>query len=70
MLSTAAYHGRFFWEGPAARSDQQKWANASGHHQQDCSSLFSGIISISNFIVYPVGQTRAGWKDAGAEFRK
>ena len=65
-IVTAAYRGRFFWEGPAACSDQQ-----NGPTLQDIIEHTSVPLQwdrqASNYVVYPVGQARAGWKDAGAD---
>jgi len=63
-IATAAYRGRFFWEGPAARSDQQ-----NGPILQDIITKTAVPLQWdslgSNYIVYPVGQAKAEWKDAG-----
>ena len=59
-IVTAAYLGRFFWEGPAARSDQQ-----NGPTLQDIIGATAVPLQWealnSNYIVYPVG--KAGWSD-------
>ena len=59
-IVTAAYLGRFFWEGPAARSDQQ-----NGPTLQDIIGATAVPLQWealnSNYIVYPVG--KAGWND-------
>lgn len=65
-ISTAAYHGRFFWEGPAARSDQRNGPTLRDIVNKTVVPLQWDNFD-SNFIVYPVGETRAGWKDAGAD---
>lgn len=65
-IVTAPYSSRFFWEGPAARSDQH-----SGPTLQDI--IAKTVVPLqwdslgSNYIVYPVGQADARWKDAGAD---
>ena len=59
-IVTTAYLGRFFWEGPAARSDQQ-----NGPTLQDIIGATAVPLQWealnSNYIVYPVG--KAGWND-------
>lgn len=61
-ILTAPYQGRFFWEGPAALSDQQK-----GPTLQDIVNTTAVPLQwdslASNYIVYPVGRAAAGWKD-------
>jgi hypothetical protein len=57
-IATAAYRGRFFWEGPAARSDEQ-----NGPTLQD----IIGDSLDADYIVYPVGKASAEWKGAGAD---
>jgi hypothetical protein len=65
-ISTAAYHGRFFWEGPAARSDQRNGPTLQDIINKTAVPLQWDSLG-SNYVVYPVGQARAGWKDAGAD---
>ena len=65
-IATAAYLGRFYWEGPAARTDQQ-----NGPTLQDIISKTAVPLQwdslASNYVVYPVGQLRASWTDTGAD---
>ena len=62
-IVTGAYRGRFFWEGPAARSDQQNGPTLQDIIRNTAVPLqWDGLAS--NYIVYPVGEVRAGWKDA------
>ena len=65
-ISTAAYHGRFFWEGPAARSDQRNGPTLQDIINKTAVPLQWDNLD-SNFIVYPVGETRVGRKDVGAD---
>jgi hypothetical protein len=64
-IVTAAYHGRFFWEGPAACSDQR-----NGPTLQDIVDRTEVPLQwdslASNYMVYPVGQAGTNWMDAGA----
>jgi hypothetical protein len=65
-IVTAAYLGRFFWEGPAARSDQQNGPTLQDIIKHTAVPLQWDALN-SNYIVYPVGLAKAGWKDAGAD---
>jgi hypothetical protein len=64
-IATAAYRGRFFWDGPAARSDQQNGPTLQDIIKHTVVPLQWDALN-SNYIVYPVGQAQAGWKDAWA----
>ena len=65
-IFTAPYHGRFFWEGPAARSDQQNGPTLQEIIGNTAVPLQWDRLA-SNYVVYPVGQARARWKDAGTD---
>jgi hypothetical protein len=65
-IVTAAYRGRFFWEGPAARSDQQNGPTLQDIIKRTGVPLQWDSLG-SNYIVYPIGNANAGWKDAGAD---
>src|SRR5947209_285910 len=65
-IDTAVYHGRFFWEGPAARSDQQNGPTLQDIIRHTAVRLQWDTVN-SNYVVYPVGQAKAGWKDARAD---
>jgi hypothetical protein len=65
-IVTAAYRGRFFWDGPAARSDQQHGPTLSDIIKHTVVPLQWDALN-SNYIVYPVGQAKAGWKDGGVD---
>src|ERR1019366_7480024 len=65
-IVTAAYRGRFFWEGPAACSDQQNGPTLQEIINRTEVPLQWDSLD-SNYIVYPVGQAVARWKDAGAD---
>ena len=65
-IVTAAYRGRFFWEGPAARSDRQNGPTLQDIIDRTEVALQWDSLD-SNYIVYPAGQALARWKDAGAD---
>ena len=65
-IVTAAFRGRFFWEGPAARSDQQNGPTLQEITRKTAVPLQWDRVN-SNYIVYPVGTAKAGWKGAGAD---
>ena|ERR1022692_707675 len=65
-IATALYSGRFFWEGPAARSDQQNAPTLQDIIRKTAVPLQWDAVE-SNYIVYPVGQASAGWKEAEAD---
>jgi hypothetical protein len=65
-IVTAAYRGRFFWEGPAARSDQRNGPTLQEIINKTAVPLQWDNLD-SNFIVYPVGETKAGWLDVRAD---
>ena len=65
-IHTAAYLGRFFWEGPAAWSDEQNGPTLQDIIQHTAVPLQWDSVD-SNYIVYPVGKTDARWNDAGAD---
>ena len=65
-IVTAVYRGRFFWEGPAARSDQQNGPTLQDIIRNTAVPLqWDGLAS--NYVVYPIGKALARWKDAGAD---
>ena len=65
-IATAVYLGRFFWEGPAARSDQQNGPTLHDIVKHTAVPLqWDGVDS--NYIVYPVGRVKAGWNDAATD---
>ncbi len=65
-IVTAPYLGRFFWEGPAARSDQQNGPTLQDIIKHTTVPLQWDSLD-SNYIVYPVGKIQAGWNDGGAD---
>ena len=65
-IVTAAYHGRFFWEGPAARSDQRNGPTLQDIIKKTAVPLQWDALN-SNYIVYPVGRVKAGWNDNVAD---
>jgi hypothetical protein len=62
-IVTAPYRGRFFWEGPAARSDQQNGPTLQDIIKKTTVPLQWEALN-SNYIVYPVGKAGARWKDS------
>jgi hypothetical protein len=65
-IVTAAYRGRFFWEGPAARSDQQNGPTLQDIIKRTAVPLQWDSLD-SNYMVYPIGRAKARWKDAEAD---
>jgi len=65
-IATAAYSGRFFWEGPAARSDQQLGPTLQAIVKKTAVPLQWDALN-SNYIVYPIGKAKAEWNDCGAD---
>jgi hypothetical protein len=65
-IVTIAYRGRFFWEGPAARSDRQNGPTLQDIVKKTTVPLQWDSLD-SNFVVYPVGIAGAGWKDSWAD---
>jgi hypothetical protein len=61
-IVTAAYRGRFFWEGPAARSDQQYGPTLQDIVRKTTVPLQWDSLD-TNYIVYPIGRAKAGWND-------
>jgi hypothetical protein len=54
-IPTAAYRGRFFWEGPAARSDEQNGPTLQDIIGETAVPLQWDSLD-SSYMVYPVGQ--------------
>jgi hypothetical protein len=65
-IATAAYRGRFFWEGPAARSDEQNGPTLQDIIRKTAVLLQWDALN-SNYIVYPVGKANARWLDTVAD---
>ena len=65
-IHTEAYLGRFFWEGPAARSDEQNGPTLSNIIRATSVPLQWDRLD-SNYIVYPVGKAKAGWNGKVAD---
>jgi hypothetical protein len=65
-IHTEAYLGRFYWEGPAARSDEQNGPTLSGIIKQTAVPLQWDRLDC-NYIVYPVGKAKAGWNGKVAD---
>jgi len=64
-IQTEGYLGRFFWEGPAARSDERNGPTLSDIIKVTAVPLQWDRLDF-NYIVYPVGKAQAGWKDSVA----
>jgi hypothetical protein len=60
-IVTAVYRGRFFWEGPAAHSDEQHGPTLQDIINKTVVPLQDALDS--NYIVYPVGKAEDGWND-------
>jgi hypothetical protein len=65
-IVTAPYRGRFFWEGPAARSDEQNGPTLQDIIKKTAVPLQWDVVN-SNYIVYPVGKAGAKWKATGTD---
>jgi len=65
-IVTAPYRGRFFWEGPAAHSDQQNGPTLQDIVKKTAVPLQWDARN-SNYIVYPVGKATARWNDKVAD---
>jgi hypothetical protein len=61
-IHTEGYLGRFFWEGPAARSDEQNGPTLLDIIKETAVPLQWDRQDF-NYIVYPVGKVKAGWKN-------
>jgi len=65
-IDTEGYCGRFFWEGPAARSDEQNGPTLLDIIKVTAVPLQWDRLDC-NYIVYPVGKAEAGWNDKVAD---
>ena len=65
-IHTVGYRGRFFWEGPAARSDEQNGPTLLDIIKVTPVPLQWDRVN-SNYIVYPVGKAKAIWKNKVAD---
>lgn len=65
-IATEVYRSRFFWEGPAARSDEQNGPTLWDIIKKTAVPLQWDRLN-SNYIVYPSGEAAAGWKDNVAD---
>src|ERR1700729_3432753 len=59
-IVTATYRGRFFWDGPAARSNQQIGPTLQDIVNKTVVPLQWDSLA-SNYMVYPVGGAKAVW---------
>jgi hypothetical protein len=65
-IVTVSYRGRFFWEGPAVRSDQENGPTLHDIIKRTTVPLQWDALN-SDYIVYPVGLAKAGWSDSVAD---
>jgi hypothetical protein len=59
-IHTEGYLGRFFWGGPAVRSDEQNGPTLLDIIKVTAVPLQWDRLEF-NYIVYPVGKAKAGW---------
>ena len=59
-IDTEGYRGRFFWEGPAAHSDEQNGPTLLHIIKVTAVPLQWDRLDF-NYIVYPVGNAEAAW---------
>jgi hypothetical protein len=65
-IVTTAYRGRFFWEGPAARSDEQHGPTLQDIINKTAVPLQWDALD-SDYMVYPIGKAEDGWNDNVAD---
>ena len=65
-IRTEAYRGRFFWEGPAARSDERNGPTLLDIIKVTVVPLQWDRMDL-NYIVYPVGKAEERWNDSVAD---
>ena len=65
-IATEGYLGRFFWEGPAARSDEQNGPTLLDIIKETAVPLQWDRLDF-NYIVYPVGKAKAAWNGKVAD---
>src|ERR1017187_9483722 len=65
-IHTEGYLGRFFWEGPAVRSDEQNGPTLLDINKVTAVPLQWDRLNF-NYIVYPVGKAKAGWNGKMAD---
>jgi hypothetical protein len=65
-IHTEGYLGRFFWEGPAARSDEQNGPTLLDILKVTAVPLQWDRLDF-NYMVYPVGKAKAGWNGKMAD---
>ena len=65
-IVTTSYFGRFYWQGPAARSDQHNGPTLQDIIKNTAVPLQWDALN-SNYIVYPVGRARAEWNGSVAD---
>jgi len=70
-IHTEAYCGRFFWQGPAARSHEQNGPTLLDIIKETAVPLQWDRLDF-NYVVYPVGKAKAAWngKVADSEEKK
>jgi hypothetical protein len=65
-IVTTPYRGRFFWQGPAVRSNQQIGPTLQDIVKKTAVPLQWDSLD-ADYIVYPVGKARAVYNDAGPD---
>ncbi len=65
-IVTSAYLGRFFWQGPAAHSDQRIGPTLQDIIDKTAVPLQWDSLT-SNYMVYPMGRAKARWNDRVAD---
>lgn len=65
-IVTTSYSGRFYWDGPAARSDEHNGPTLQEIIKKTAVPLQWDALN-SNYIVYPVGEANAEWNDSVGE---
>ena len=65
-IATEVHRSRFFWEGPAVRSDEQNGPTLLDIIKKTAIPLQWDRLN-SNYIVYPAGNTKAVWNSKVAD---
>ncbi|MGA3075268.1 MAG: hypothetical protein ABSG56_16395 [Bryobacteraceae bacterium] len=65
-IHTEAYCGRFFWQGPAARSHEQNGPTLLDIIKETAVPLQWDRLDF-NYVVYPVGKAKAAWNGKVAD---
>ena len=65
-IHTEAYSSRFYWDGPAARSDEHNGPTLLDIIKKTAVPLQWDRLNL-DYIVYPVGKAQARWNDRVAD---